>query len=141
MKCRTPYRRAPWFDLPEHRIRLLHDLTTVASDVHVVRSRFPGGFTVQCVLEPAGLAPQRVVIAFHPDAQHDPAVWAPGSPTSPHRYDDDSLCMWYPKDPPEQRWMWQHGAKALAGHICAHLIRENWWNLTDEWVGAEAPHD
>jgi hypothetical protein len=63
-------------------------------------------------------------------------------PSSPHRYkaDGDSLCIWHPQDPPEQRWIFEDGLLALINHIQAHLFREAWWRETGEWLGPQAPH-
>jgi len=63
-------------------------------------------------------------------------------PSSPHRYktDGDSLCIWHPQDPPEQKWVFEDGLLALLNHIQAHLFREAWWRETGEWLGPEAPH-
>jgi hypothetical protein len=61
-------------------------------------------------------------------------------PRSPHRYADGRLCMWYPQDPKEERWIPLDGLPALIGLIERHLFREGWWNETDEWPGPEAPH-
>jgi hypothetical protein len=48
--------------------------------------------------------------------------------------------MWYPFDPDTGRWTRRDGAAALLGHITAHLLREQWWRKTGEWVGEEVPH-
>jgi hypothetical protein len=61
-------------------------------------------------------------------------------PSSPHRFPDESLCIWYPEDPPEQKWMFEDGLLALLNHVQAHLFREAWWRETGEWLGPEAPH-
>jgi hypothetical protein len=68
-----------------------------------------------------------------------PKVFVDG-PGSPHRYDDGSLCMWYPWDPPEQRWAFSDGLLVLLNYIQAHLFREAWWREKGEWLGPEAPH-
>ncbi|WP_147106367.1 hypothetical protein [Nesterenkonia populi] len=49
--------------------------------------------------------------------------------------------MWYPDDPPEQRWTHADGAAALVANIAAHLIREEWYRSTGEWIGPEVRHD
>jgi hypothetical protein len=49
--------------------------------------------------------------------------------------------MWYPWDPESARWTRRDGAAVLLGHITAHLLREEWWRKTGEWVGDEVPHD
>ena len=48
--------------------------------------------------------------------------------------------MWYPRDPIDLRWARRDGAAALVGCITLHLIREQWWRETGEWLGPEAPH-
>lgn len=130
-----------WFDRPADRLRLVAELQTVATKVTVVRPTGPrrGGFAIRVSLTPLGLGSQRVTIEFNANSPEVPHVFVLG-PGSPHRYDDGSLCIWHPHDRPEQRWTWHNGGVALAGHICAHLIREAWWRQTDEWVGEEAPH-
>jgi hypothetical protein len=130
-----------WFDRPADRLRLVAELQTVATKVTVVRPTGPrrGGFAIRVILTPLGLGSQRVMIEFNANSPEVPHVFVFG-PGSPHRYDDGSLCIWHPHDRPEQRWTWHNGGVALAGYICAHLIREAWWRQTDEWVGEEAPH-
>lgn len=53
-----------------------------------------------------------------------PKVFADGPDDSPHRYQNGSLCMWHPDDPPEQKWIFQDGLLALLNQIQAHLFRE-----------------
>jgi hypothetical protein len=140
---RSPAHRHPaWFDRPVHRLRLLAELRTVGTGVTVVppSRAHRGGFALRITLTPAGLAPYRVTIEFGSNNPDVPHITVPG-PTSPHRYNDGSLCIWYPYDPPEQRWTSREGGVALAGHICTHLIREAWWRETGEWAGEEAPHE
>jgi hypothetical protein len=139
---RPAYRHPAWLDRPAHRLRLIAELQAAGADVTVVRpprSR-RGGFAVRVTLAPAGLDPQPVTIEFSANSPDTPHIWVPG-PVSPHRYNDGSLCIWYPHDPPERRWHRRAGGAALAGHICAHLIREAWWRQTGEWVGEEVAHD
>jgi len=129
-----------------NRLRLIADLRAIGADVTVVRAaggkpaaRRRTGFAVQVALTPTGLESQRVTIEFAANSPYTPHIYVPG-PGSPHRYCDDSLCIWYPDDPPSRRWHWYDGGAALAGHICAHLIREAWWRQTGEWAGEEMPH-
>lgn len=83
--------------------------------------------------------PRWVEIAFT-DWSQVPTVRADG-PGSPHRYsDDNSLCMWYPPDPPERKWVFEDGLVALLNIIQAHLFCEAWWRETGEWPGPEAQH-
>lgn len=142
MTNRPAFQHPPWFAHPRNRLRILDDLRATATTVVVARPSAVrrGGFATRCALTPTGLPPQHVTIEFGRNDPHTPHIFVPG-PGSPHRYDDGSLCIWFPWDPPSQRWTWRDGGRVLAGHICAHLIRETWWRQTGEWVGDEVPHD
>ena len=84
--------------------------------------------------------PRDVEIRFEKTTPYSPRIYVDG-PGSPHRYpDDNSLCIWYPRDPPESRWVFRDRLLALVNHIQAHLFREAWWRETDEWLGPQAPH-
>jgi hypothetical protein len=48
--------------------------------------------------------------------------------------------MWFPDDPPEQRWTLEDGAGTLVATIAAHLVREEWYRKTGEWIGDEVSH-
>jgi hypothetical protein len=65
---------------------------------------------------------------------------ADGPTDSPHRYADGHLCMWYPKDPPEQVWEPDDGLLALVQCARVHLFREAYWRRYGTWPGPEAPH-
>ena len=67
-------------------------------------------------------------------------VFVDGPDDSPHRYPDGSLCMWYPHDPPEEKWVFGDGLLPLLNHIQLHLFREAWWREHGEWPGPQAPH-
>lgn len=128
MTSQPAYRHPTFFERPANRLRLVAELQTVGARVTVIKpgKRRRGGFALQALLSPSGLQRRRVTIEFGPNTPNCPVVYVAG-PDSPHRYADGSLCMWYPGDPPERRWTWHDGAAALAGHICAHLILEEWW--------------
>ena len=69
-------------------------------------------------------------------------VFADGPSESPHRYKGNSLCMWRRKDPPELKWLPEHGLVALVEMARRHLFREAWWRETGgsdggEWLGPE----
>ena len=80
-------------------------------------------------------------IEFRMPYPRTPRVFVDGSDDSPHRYGDGSLCMWYPADPPERRWTFDDGLNALLGHVAVHLVKEQTWRDTGEWLGDEAPHE
>lgn len=83
--------------------------------------------------------PLNVEIRFE-DWSRLPRITADG-PGSPHRYDNNgSLCIWHPRAPVDERWVFEDGLLALLNHIQLHLFKEAWWRETGEWLGPEAPH-
>lgn len=74
----------------------------------------------------------------HPGAS--PNIVADGPDASPHRYDDDSLCLWHPHDAAAHRWKSSDGLLDLLDAITAHLFREAWWRETGDWLGPEVAH-
>jgi len=133
-----------WYVYPAGRLRFLAELR--ACGVRPVQARINradrahrGGFQAELDLAVSGLPARHVRIVFAGTGSA-PSVYADGPSDSPHRYDDGSLCMWYPPDPAEARWTRRDGAAALLGHITAHLIREEWWRMTGEWTGDEVTH-
>ncbi len=85
---------------------------------------------------------REVVIKIQPDCVSSPKVTVDGPTSSPHRYDEDNgeLCMWYPKDPRENKWIFTDGLLHLLVLIQFHLFREAWWREKGEWLGREVPH-
>ncbi|MHC3449538.1 hypothetical protein [Streptomyces hirsutus] len=83
---------------------------------------------------------QTVTIVFGQYSPHTPHIYSDGPSESPHRYAEGALCIWYPYDPAEQQWTRRDGPAILLGLIVAHLLKEEWWRLTGEWPGQEAPH-
>lgn len=143
---RTPvWIRPAWYAYPAGRLGFLAELR--ASGVDAIQTKISrtdrkhrGGFQVELDLTVPGLPSRHVRIVFAGPGS-DPSVYSDGPADSPHRYADGSLCMWYPWDPESGRWILRDGAGALLGHITAHLLREEWWRKTAEWIGDEAPHD
>ena len=81
-----------------------------------------------------------VEILFPKDTPTLANITANGPTDSPHRYQENQLCIWHPDDPVENRWMLSDGLLVLLGLIAAHLFREEWWRETGEWLGPEAGH-
>lgn len=137
-----PWREPPWFCWPVHRLRFQAELAAAVTRVRPVQPSRScrGGYAVQFTVALAGIDARRVTVEFSPRAPDTSHVTVDGPASSPHRYHDGSLCMWFPGDPPERRWRRRDGAAVLAGHIAAHLIREEWWRQTGEWIGQEMPH-
>ena len=86
---------------------------------------------------------RRIEIWFSSDLPPRAVVTADGPTSSPHRYNEHQLCMWYPSDPLENRWVLRDGLWCLLGMTAAHLFREAWWRETGqgEWLGPEVTHD
>lgn len=77
--------------------------------------------------------------------QDYPRVFADPGFASPHRMPDDSLCLFYPGDPPERRWTADDGLLALLNLAGDHLFFETYWRHTGghqggKWLAPEAPH-
>lgn len=83
--------------------------------------------------------PRNVEIRFVGGARV-PRITVDG-PGSPHRYNQNGwLCIWHPRAPVEEKWVFEDGLLALLNLIQAHLFKEAWWRETGEWLGPEAPH-
>lgn len=75
-------------------------------------------------------------------------VYSDGPTESPHRYSPHhkdpqkrpSLCIWYPDDPPDQRWTPRDGLLTMIEMTRVHLFKEAWYRETGEWLGEEVPH-
>ena len=75
-------------------------------------------------------------------------IYADGPTGSPHRYaphpkdprQRSSLCLFYPADPAELRWVPGDGLLSLIEMTRIHLFKEAYWRETAEWPGEEAPH-
>ncbi len=83
---------------------------------------------------------RRVQILFRKDSPKLPRVTVDGPAGSKHRFPSGELCMWYPDDPVEKRWVFEDELVALLGHIAVHLFCEAWWRDTGEWPGLEVEH-
>ena len=112
-----------------------------------VRSQFPnlrsakvkGGHEYKATVRVPHYEAREIHIRFS-GMSDAPSVFADGPRDSPHRYSDGSLCMWYPHDPIDRRWVFEDGLLDLIGLVIAHLFREAWWRETGEWLGEEVPH-
>lgn len=69
-----------------------------------------------------------------------PTVYAGDMPDSPHRYDDGSLCLYYPGDPPKRQWTRELGLSSLLSLVADHLFFEDVYRDRGEWIAPEAPH-
>jgi hypothetical protein len=63
-----------------------------------------------------------------------------GREASEHRMDEVELCLYYKDDPPERRWIHQHGLVRLFDLARRHVTGEYIWRTTGSWPIEEAPH-
>lgn len=98
--------------------------------------------------------PIPVIIQFWPNPSYEtfglapqnyPRVFADAGMESPHRMPDDSLCLFYPGDPPDRRWTSELGLLTLLDLTGDHLFFETYWRHTGghqggQWLAPEAPH-
>lgn len=129
-----------WFEKPVGRILFLRELAGIPDARQVKKAAYPGAFSVSLTLGPLGVPQRHVTITFSRGAPTEPKVTVDGPADSPHRYPDGTLCMWYPSDLPERRWNLDDGAAALVATVAAHLVREEWYRNTGEWLGEEVRH-
>ena len=140
---RRGWQAPPWFVTFQAKLRFIHEVQqVVGSPISTVKPspKLGGGFAVSFTVTPPGVPSRRVRIEFARGSPEVPRVFVDGPQDSPHRYNDGSLCMWYSRYPIELRWDRRDGAAALLGCVAMHLLREQWWRETGEWVGPEAPH-
>jgi hypothetical protein len=142
MTAKQPWREPPWFAAPAKRISFLRVVTRIDPAARSIRPLYPfrGGFGLQLSIQLPDLPSRRVEIYFSQGSPGVPRVFVDGPDESLHRYQDQSLCMWYPYDPPEARWWPTDGAEILLGQVAAHLIKEEWYRRTGEWPGDEIAH-
>ena len=108
----------------------------------IIRARKSKFIEYKLPIDIPGYDDSRIIrIKFFPNPSRDPKVYVDGPTESPHRYEDDSLCIWYPWDPKEMRWEFNDGFLHLLVLIQAHLFREAWWRDTNEWLGPEVAHE
>lgn len=137
---RGRWRPPPWFAPPAPRIRFVRDLASLGAVAAPRSKSYPDGFQVDLTINPEGIEARQVRIQFARSTPEVPRVLVDGPADSPHRYSDNTLCMWYPDDPRERRWVPAYGSADLVTRIAAHLIREAWWRETAEWIGPEVSH-
>jgi hypothetical protein len=133
----------PWFVTFQAKLRFIREVQQVVDGPVAIVKPSPehrGGFAVSFTVTPAGVPIRTVRIELAPGSPEVPRVFVDGPADSPHRYSDGSLCMWYPRDPIELRWSRRAGAAPLVGCIALHLVREQWWRETSEWIGPEVLH-
>lgn len=94
--------------------------------------------------------PVSVRVEFHRNPSYElyglhpmdyPRVFADVGAASPHRMPDDSLCLYYPRDPRDRRWVADDGLDELLNITARHLFAEDYWRSNDQvWPVEQAPH-
>lgn len=81
-----------------------------------------------------------VNVMLNSTSSHDqPVVFIDGPVCRRHRYQNNSLCMWYEPDPPSERWVPDDGLIGLVGHIELHAWCETECRAGKSWPKLEAP--
>ena len=104
------------------------------------KSGSKAGRTYKVLLDVPHYERREVEIFFSKQTPPLAKITADGPTDSPHRYGDGKLCIWYPDDPVNEKWVVEDGLLMLLGLIIAHLFREAWWRETGEWLGPEKGH-
>jgi hypothetical protein len=100
----------------------------------------PEGCLYTVTIDVPHYEPRRVEIGFQPWTRNTPRVTTDGPEESRHRYPGGELCMWYPSDPRDAKWVWDDGLLALLVHVQLHLFREAYWRENGFWPGPEFDH-
>ena len=74
------------------------------------------------------------------DPQDYPRVFTSVHRPRKHVFDDNSLCIWQPKDPIHRRWTSALGLLVLVEMVRRHLVLEMHWFVEGEWAIEDAPH-
>lgn len=85
----------------------------------------------------AGRSEERPVRADFAPKRASPGVRVDGQPCLRHRWEDNSLCMWDPGGPPEERWLIGDGLPELAEHVRIHLHCEAECRAGNPWPKEE----
>jgi hypothetical protein len=140
-KIGKPY-GGPWYSRFDERIQFEQGVDTQFPGM--IARNFRKGKKVwreyQLAIEVPTYNICQVTIKLYPSEKKSPKVTVNGSSDSPHRYENNSLCMWYPWDPKDNRWCFEDGLLLLLVLIQAHLFREAWWRESNEWLGPEKSH-
>jgi len=84
---------------------------------------------------------RKIKIIIEENKLDSPMIFSDGPKKSKHRYPNNSLCIWQPKDKKALKWVFQDGLLQLLALIQLHLFREYYWRETGNWVGLEAKHN
>ena len=124
--------KGPWYGLTV--LRLGFERGVKSQFPRLRGARVKKGYEYRVTVPVPYYEPRNIRIRFN-GVSDVPSVFADGPPDSPHRYSDDSLCMWYPSDPVECRWVFEgwpahpdwlgHGSP-VQGSLVARYRRVGW---------------
>lgn len=81
---------------------------------------------------------EQFVLRIEFDERHPVRVTAEGwQGPMRHTFGANTLCMWFPKDPPDRQWNPADGLLKLVDTAVAHLFKELYFRETGEWLGEE----
>ena len=143
-RWKGPRRRygGPWYGIDVQRIIFERGAKQHFPTLQAVTctSGPKAGRSYKAIIDVPHYEPRRVEILFSKKTPTLVNITADGPTASPHRYDTHRLCIWYPDDPHDKRWVFDDGLLMLLGMVTAHLFREAWWRETGEWLGPEVGH-
>jgi len=130
----------PWYGNFRDRLLFEGETFQVFKDIQVVQehNRKLAGRVYRLTVEVPEYGNRRIEIRFA--GTRHPVIFSDGPTDSPHRFRDDSLCIWWGRDDPQRKWVFADGLLELIGLTIIHLFKEAWWRETGEWLGEEAPH-
>lgn len=137
-----------WLDNVVLRSLLSRSARNTYADFTYRRHQRPTGgvtYSFSATVPVEGYEPRHLTVLFDHRYPTIPTVLADGPTESPHRYrtgkDRSHLCLWFPHDPPDRRWVPDDGLLHLFAMATMHLLKEAWWRETNQWVGDEYPHN
>lgn len=140
--------RRPWYLDPKRRMRFEGSVRSHFPNLRSAMERTSRNavYVYRCTIPVEDFPDRKVRVVFNHASPSAPGVFADGPEDSPHRYRNGSLCIWYPRDPSDKRWVFEDGLCHLLGLAELHLFKEAWWRLTreasgeGEWLGDSVPH-
>lgn len=153
-----PWPIGPWFGVDPAWTGVVEGaaLRDHAPHLTVERQRRRVTYRHRALRVPGRPTPADVRIEFWADApaadtfglppEDYPTIWVDTDLSSPHRMPNGSLCLFFPDDPPEKRWIARRdGLDTLLVLVQDHLFAEEVWRLSGgvaggEWVLEQAPH-
>lgn len=134
-------RGGPWYGDERALVLFQRGVRAAYPDFKQTRRIGPEGLVYEGEVHVTGYPTRQVALLFPKGLTPESVrVTADGPTASPHRFSDESLCIWYPKDGPERKWIHSDGLVALLDLVSLHLFKEAYWRETDIWLGEEAPH-